>query len=525
MQYTDTSHSSRAYKLLGVGTLVVMLLALGYLLPSADTKLIGVAFAAVAFAIGLAVFGVDLATWAFVFVLFINLPGIATTLYGVPPVAAGAVFLLLLVPCGYYLLLKREKPIVDSTLMLMLLFLMALLASSLVARDTAVALGWIGEYLVEGVAQYFLIINVVRNLGSLKRVIWGLVLGAGLLGGLSVYQELALDYDNHFGGLAQRQVMIGIDETEHEIKGDIVRTREKVGGTNRAGGPFENPNRYAQMLLMILPLAFFIFQRQRGSWTLKAVAAISALLAASAILLTYSRGTFVSLVLILGILVLLGYIRWHKALAATLVVVVLGFTVAPGYFVRVHSILGAESIVSDSASVAADNTTRGRLTEMLAAFLVYLDYPALGVGPGQYLPYYSVEYMDNPAIAFRELNHPRRAHTLYFELAAETGTFGITVFMSIVALTMYHLLLVRRRWAHSRPDLADLATAFFVAIVGYLGTAIFLHFAYQRYFWLLMALAGAMIRIANTQGGDEKTTAPPADGNYFRWRKARDPAR
>ncbi len=516
MPYTDVTHPSRAYKLLGVGMLVVTLLALGYLLPSADTKLLAVVIAAVAFAIGLAVFGVDLATWAFVFVLFINLPGIATSLYGISPVAAGAVFLLLLVPCGYYLLLKREKPIVDSILMLMLLFLVALLASSLVALDTGIALGWIGEYLIEGVVQYFLIINVVRNLDALKRVIWGLVLAAGLLGSLSVYQELALDYDNHFGGLAQRQVMIGIDETEHEIKGDIVRTREKVGGTNRAGGPFENPNRYAQMLLMVLPLAFFIFQRQRGSWTLKSAAGISVLLAASAILLTYSRGAFVTLVLILGILVLFGYIRWHKALAAILVVLALGVTVAPGYFVRVHSILGAESMVSDSASVVADNTTRGRLTEMLAALLVYLDHPVLGVGPGQYLPYYSVEYMDNPAIAFRELNHPRRAHTLYFELAAETGTFGIAVFMGIVALTLYQLLLVRRRWAQSRPDLTDLATAFFVAIIGYLGTAIFLHFAYQRYFWLVLALAGALIRIANTEGAGEKLSAPTPDGKFLR---------
>ena len=39
-------------------------------------------------------------------------------------------------------------------------------------------------------------------------------------------------------------------------------------------------------------------------------------------------------------------------------------------------------------------------------------------------------------------------------------------------------------------------TGFFLAIVAYLGTGFFLHFAYIRFFWLIVALASAAVHIA-----------------------------
>jgi hypothetical protein len=41
------------------------------------------------------------------------------------------------------------------------------------------------------------------------------------------------------------------------------------------------------------------------------------------------------------------------------------------------------------AKVAPDGAIKGRATEMLAALAVYLDHPFIGVGPGQYVPFYS----------------------------------------------------------------------------------------------------------------------------------------
>ncbi len=134
----------------------------------------------------------------------------------------------------------------------------------------------------------------------------------------------------------------------------------------------------------------------------------------------------------------------------------------------------------------------------MAALSAFVDHPVLGVGPGQYEPFYSTEYQINSRFAFRYIPKPRRAHSLYFEIAAETGVIGLLSFASIF------LVLLRRLWRASRsllesdPELAAIATAFWFAIVAYLGMGVFLHLAYQRYFWLLLALGGAAVQVCRS---------------------------
>jgi O-antigen ligase len=132
---------------------------------------------------------------------------------------------------------------------------------------------------------------------------------------------------------------------------------------------------------------------------------------------------------------------------------------------------------------------------MLAALAAYTDHAVLGVGPGQYLPYYSVEYQGKPEISIRELAEPRRAHSLYLEIAAETGTIGLLVFLAIPLLLLRDLGRIRRALSKRRPDLARLAAAFTLSIVAYLGTGAFLHLSYERYYWFMIGLASAAVGV------------------------------
>ena len=50
-----------------------------------------------------------------------------------------------------------------------------------------------------------------------------------------------------------------------------------------------------------------------------------------------------------------------------------------------------------------------------------------------------------------------------------------------------------------------MATSFFLAIVAYLGSGVFLHLAYQRYLWSLLALAGAAASVALRDTGDSRS--------------------
>jgi putative inorganic carbon (HCO3(-)) transporter len=449
----------------------------------------------------------EFATWAIIFILFTNMSAIAKQHYGVPGVIAGSFALLLLLPFGYYVLIRQEKLIFDYVLGLMFVFMAICMISSLFAKDLMVAFTWVGEFFVEGIVLYFLMINVIRSLDTLKRVIWVLMIAGSLLGGMSLYQEASGDYEQQFGGLGQRNVAEDWRGDPNLKQGTVLKERTKVRTSNRASGPIGDANRYAQNMLQLLPLAIFMLWQIRFPRWAKATAAVAVGLIFSAILLTYSRGAFVSILVLAFILTAMKYIKIRQALSGLLIILLLIAIVSPGYFVRMQTIFGVEGLVSETSEHKPDAVTRGRLTEMMAAGKAFLDHPLLGVGPHHYSKYYSIEYMNDPTIALRTLTTTRRAHSLYPELAAETGIFGFAVFMGIIFYILYRLLQERRRWLISRPDLAHLATAFVFSMVGYLCTAIFLHFSYQRYFWLFLALAGACVQILNSTNTSQAISA------------------
>lgn len=227
--------------------------------------------------------------------------------------------------------------------------------------------------------------------------------------------------------------------------------------------------------------------RRRGTGL---VAAACALAIFGAVLLTYSRGAFLTLVVLVLIAIPLHLVRPRRMLAVIVAGLILTPVIVPSYAGRVLSISGVAALWG-STEVEADGPTRGRTTEMLAALAAYTDHAVLGVGPGQYLPYYSVRYQALPEISIRELAEPRRAHSLYLEMGAESGTLGLLVFLAIPLLLLRDLRTLRLSLRHHRPDLARFAAGFTLLLLSYLGTGVFLHLAFERYLWFMIGLSAA----------------------------------
>jgi O-antigen ligase len=383
----------------------------------------------------------------------------------------------------------------------MLLFLIALMSSSLFAKDTQIALEWILTFVAEGIVPYFLIINAVRCRSTLRRVVTVVMLTCGILGGLSLYQEVTQSYNNQFGGFAQRNLEYVTDGgSGAPLQSDSpLQERDHVRVANRSGGPIGGPNRYAQIMIVILPLALFRFWGETSRWP-RLFGGTAAILIASGVLLSYSRGAFLTLLLLVLALVILGYVRLYQALLTGAVLFLAIAMAAPGYLGRMDTIRNASSLISSEAGgERPDGAIRGRATEMFAALQAFLEYPILGVGPGQYTPFYSAHYHLSNEDAFRYLPQSRRAHTLYFELGAETGIVGLSLFLWIAWLLVRSLLQMRRDLRVNCPELSNTATALVLSIMAYFGTAVFLHLSYQRYYWLLLALAGATVQIAKAE--------------------------
>jgi O-antigen ligase/polysaccharide polymerase Wzy-like membrane protein len=461
-------------------------------------------------ALGAAVIGVifrpDFATVLTVFVLYLNVPAILHKHHGISEMLAGSFVLALGVPLVNAVVLRHERFRADTTLMLMLLFLLVLFFGTQVSMNTEIAANYIRRYLLEGVLLYWLFTNVIRTLPQLKRAIAALVVAGALLGGVNAYQEVTKSYDQKFGGLAYRPVVEMEDLGDREPS-----TEERHLRSDRAHGPVEEPNRFAQVLVVLLPLAIF-GARSTARRHLRMYWTVGAALILAGVLVTFSRGAALTIVLVMIAAIWMRWIRPVYLIASTAAVIITVPIVAPHMIKRVESISAATNLLSDDPTqyTEMDGAIRGRATEMMAAFYAFRDHPVIGVGPGQYAPMYSLHYQQ-VGIKFRDRQITRRAHSLYLEMAAETGIIGLGVFLSIVGILIRDLWRARCRLLGRDAQLTNLATACILALACYLGTGTFLHLAYQRYYWILLAIAGAALRIIRDLEPSADRSAPHAE--------------
>jgi hypothetical protein len=437
----------------------------------------------------------DASTLAIIFILYANLAVVAVKIHGVPQLIGTMVPALLAIPLAHYLIIQRQKIIINPALPVIGLFLVIQVLSTLFSQYIDQAVSELMQYVVEGVALYFLINNLIRTQKMLRRAVWVLLIAAIIMGGVPIYQQLTGTFDNNYWGLGQTSV---------EACGPGVEDLQGEMGQYRLAGSIGEQNRYAQIMLMLVPLGFFQIWSERFPW-LRALAAIATAIAVIGGALAFSRGAAIAFVLLLVIMSFMRYIKPYQ-LAIILLGGVLLLRAMPQYSSRLDTLQTLSSVTEeDTAGIAgADSSTQSRVTEMLAAALVFADYPWLGVGPGVFGEYYE-EYATRVGIRVK-LGQTRQAHSLLPGIAAESGGLGLIAFLAFIGVTLRELAVARKRWLQSRPELAHMATGFMLAIVSYLTTGIFLHFSFIRFFWLMFALAGAAAYVAKVEAAAEMTS-------------------
>jgi len=86
----------------------------------------------------------------------------------------------------------------------------------------------------------------------------------------------------------------------------------------------------------------------------------------------------------------------------------------------------------------------------------------------------------------------REAHSFYLELLAQMGLMGATAYALILFMLFRGLWRAKRRLMMiDRTDLIPWITSIQLALIGYHVTSIFLHGAFIRYLWLLVAIAAS----------------------------------
>ena len=178
----------------------------------------------------------------------------------------------------------------------------------------------------------------------------------------------------------------------------------------------------------MLPLAALCALTER-SLALRVLGAAACVPILGGILLTFSRGAALSVLLLLLVMVFLKYIKIRYALAGLLALVLVMAVAEPSYVHRISTLAG----LSSGSITSADTSIRGRAAENLAAAQIFLENPFLGAGAGQahlYIAHYANE------TGLKMIEGTRRGHNMYLEELADTGIVGFAFFVSIVALTI-----------------------------------------------------------------------------------------
>ena len=438
----------------------------------------------------------QLATLVVVALLYSNAAVVAVNYHGVPASVAFAVPVLLAAPVADVLLRRREGIVVPRAVPWLVAFLLVQLVGAALSDDPAAAASDVGAFAVEGIGLYLLVVNAVRSTDLLRKIVWTLLACGFLLATLSVFQAATATYDDTYLGFAQ--VNQGPDRDPGvPLPEDAVR---------RVAGPIGEQNRYGQALLVLVPLSLAVFRSERTGARRFAACAAGAFVTV-AMALTYSRGAAVGFAVVLVAMVAIRQIRLAHlvslAAGAGLLLLLL-----PAYRDRISTIGSVtEATAAEGEATDADGSFRSRATENLAALYVFADHPLVGVGPGLFPEHYA-EYAER--VAIRVKDEQREAHNLYLQIAAETGALGLAAFLGAVGVTIGELVRARHRALATRPATATLLGGFLLALIAYLVTGVFLHLSYARYFWLLLALAGAAAAVAAREQAAEMAAAVPA---------------
>ena len=319
------------------------------------------------------------------------------------------------------------------------------------AIDPSEAWTTFSDFLIKTILIFIVLVNVVRTEMRMKLLIY-------LALAVSIYLCIHLIGDYRSGVFK-----LGLEETN----------TQRVEGAIK--GLFDNSNDLALHLVTMIPLAFVLGLENKNPLR-KLVFWGTTLLMISAVIITFSRGGFIGLI-VMALVLVRKLARRNKSLA--LVALVLGvvffLAVAPGAYA------GRLATIFDSASDITGSSSQ-RTVVLKRSILVALRYPLFGVGLGNF--HHKSE---------QELG----THNAYTQVAAECGIAAMVFYIIFIVHPLRKLRMIEREMFERNENSRYyyLAIGLQASLIGYMVASFFAAVAYQWYIYYLVAYAICLRRI------------------------------
>jgi O-antigen ligase len=489
-QHQQLPLSERRQNGLHLGFLLFAGLAVGLITGSFSNPLLIFVFFG-ALAVGAAMFlHVSWGLALLIFIIFTNFSDVANSLHELPSISKILTPLILILVMSRWLIYNERPGISRQALWIIALYGLVMSISLFTAAKPEKVLSALGEFGKDAILV-LVITSIVTNGERLKQVIWALLAAMFFLGSIAAVQYLTGAYDSDFWGFARADIHTITQEVE----------------SFRLAGSLGDANIYAQILLIIAPLAMErVKNESRPAW--RVLAGGTLILCLFSIMLTYSRGAAVALIIILGIAAYL-YPPKRSTLILLLAITPLSIPLLPAsYTDRLVELVEMTPSVKNSTG-PDDIAIEGRLGEMIAAWQMFKDNPILGVGAGHYSMYfqgYTLRLNTMPR------GEKRDAHSLYLEIAAEKGVMGLSVFALVVWTAARNLWQARAAFREAGlHEYKGIAEALGLGLFGFLLAGIFLHLSYPQYLWLQIGIALSLPAVVAHECSRISTPLPKND--------------
>lgn len=264
---------------------------------------------------------------------------------------------------------------------------------------------------------------------------------------------------------------------------------------------FGNPNDLAQVLLMTMPLWWFLAFRPGVAllWKLLNLVCLAVLL--GAFVQTGSRAGLLGLAAVLLAFFLLGSLK-RRILMAVGTLVVLGavFGFAPRILLERYTTVfqpapgdeTGETEAEARAEEAATTSAMSRWQHLKESLTLTMQHPFLGVGLGQFMV-----AQNDLAQELGRRGSWRLTHNMYTQISAETGIPGLLFYLGALLGCWRALRRAspRDRAPTERPEASLLAENLVLMFVAFAVTAFFSSVAYDVQFPLLAGMAVVLSRL------------------------------
>ncbi len=405
---------------------------------------------------------------------YARISDVAVHYYGAPSIAQPFIAFLALLIFLRWLLLGEKPQNWLSSLATIAAYGMVIFLSLFYAGDAARAQEGLLTFLKDAIIAIMLVL-LIQSKASFRTAAWGFLSTGIILGTIAIIQYISGSFGNDYWGLAESQLMNIVSGTEGY----------------RIMGTYGDPNFFAQVMVVIIPIALnrLIFEKKTY---LKFLAAWSLAASFLTVVFTFSRGGFLALCGVLGLILIMRKPPLVAVLCGILILILLIPFLPATYFERIETIL--EYLPFAGADVRTEVSLRGRMSEYAVGFQMFMDNPILGIGYENY----AANYLDySTRIGLDPRRTERSAHSLYLELLAEQGLLGLLMFGFVLFSVFKSLTNARSIFQKIFLDeYADLSLAFLIGFLGYLAAALFIHGAYPRNLWLLIGVGLSARQVA-----------------------------